>query len=34
MATKPAGKQFRSGSLGELAADVYTEINAINAKRM
>ncbi len=31
MATKPAGKQFRSGSLGELAADVYSEINSINA---
>lgn len=31
MATKPAGKKFRSGSLGDLATDVYSEINAINA---
>lgn len=31
MATKPPGKEFRSGTIGELADDVYAEINAINA---
>ena len=31
MATRPAGKKFRAGTLGELADDIYDEINAINA---
>ena len=31
MATRPAGKKFRSGTLGELADDIYTEIEAVAA---